>query len=130
MNAMHRWTRCLLCYHLILVAVFLLFGRLLPTTHWTGCLLAFGLPTVQFTWSFTVAFILGPGRKYRRWYWSALLLAFIPLSFVRIACMLAYHFVGVPAALICLAVCLAVLILETYAGILYGVMAHSQCRSR
>lgn len=130
MHTWRRWTNCLLLYHLLLVSLFYLHGRVLPSTHWTGSLLAFGLPTVQFSWCFTVGLLLGSRRKYRRWYWTMLLLSFIPLYFVRGICWLVYAFVGLSAALTCLAVCLAVLFLETYAGLLYGIQAHHRFQQR
>jgi hypothetical protein len=129
MQALRRWIGGLLLYHLVLTSVFLLFGSVLPTTHWSGCLLAFGVPTVQFTWGFTVGLIVGSNRNRRAWYWTSLLLCFIPLWMVRIFCFLAYHFVGLSAAIVCGTVCLAVIVLETYAGILNGIIKHNRCVS-
>src|ERR1041384_8840496 len=99
MNALLRWIKGLLFYHAVLIlAFFVVFNR--PSApNWMGSLVAFGLPTVQFTWSFTVGLVLGPRRQNRPWYWTALLLSFIPLSFVRILWFLAYHFLGLEAAL-------------------------------
>ena len=130
MNARHRWIICLLLYHLIQVTFFLQWDRGVPTTHWLGSLLAFALPTVQYTWSYTVGLILGPSRRYRRWFWTTLLLIFIPLSFARILCWLAYHFLGLPVAMVCGVVLLVVLLAETYSGILYGVQAHCRHQER
>ena len=130
MNARRRWITWLLLYHLLLGTLLLLWGSVLPTTHWTGSLLAFGLPTVQFTWSFTVGLILGPSQKHRRWYWTTLLLSFIPLSFVYVLCWLAYQFLGLSIALLCFSVCLTVLLVETYAGIFYGILAYRRCQDR
>ena len=128
MNALRRWVIGLLIYHAILTTVILLFGSVLPTTHWTGSLVVFGIPTVQFTWSMTIGMILGASRRNRPWYWSALLLSFIPLWFVRIACFLAFHFVGTSAAIFVGMVCGGVLIVETVAGVCCGIEANSNCR--
>ena len=121
MNRIERWTACLLLWHLLVVIVFVrCWGNPTQHPHWMGSLLVFSLPTVQFTWSLTVAMILGANRRRRKLYWSALLLTFIPGYFLYILCMLAYMFLGLKAALLCLAVGLTVLIGETIAGILFG----------
>lgn len=129
MIARNRCIACLILYHLVLGILFLLWGKAVPTTHWSGSLLAFGLPTVQFTWGFTLGMILGPHRKHRRWYWMALLFLPIPLDFVYIVTMLAYHFVGWEIALVCLAIGLTVVLVETVAGIVVGIDARLRFRT-
>lgn len=121
MNAWQRWTVFLVGWHLQVALIFFLWdeGRRMPV--WTGSVLAFSLPTVQFTWSLTMGLLIGPSRKRRSWFWTTLLLSFIPLSFVRILCFLAYHFVGLYAALCCLTFCLAILFIETFMGIYFGL---------
>jgi hypothetical protein len=125
MKALRRWIVWLLLWHLLIVLTYFKWdaGKQMPT--WMGMLIVFSLPTVQFTWSFTVGVILGPYRRRRRLYWSVFLLSFIPLSLVRALCWLAYYFYGLRAALTCLAICLGVLFLETFAGLLYGSLLHN-----
>jgi hypothetical protein len=129
MIARHRWIVCLVLYHLVLGTLFLLWGKAVPTTHWSGCLLAFGLPTVQFTWGVTVGLILGPQRNRRRWYWMSLVFIPAPLSFVYIVTMLAYHFISLYLALVCLVVGLGIIISETVAGVIVGIDAHTRFRT-
>ena len=128
MTARNRWIACLVLYHLILGSVALMWGRSLPTTHLSGCLLAFGLPTVQFTWGLTLGLIIGPSRKLRKWYWGSLLFLPIPLGFTRVATWLAFHFVGFSIAAIVLVACVSVIIIETVAGVMVGVDVHSKLR--
>src|SRR5437016_3234036 len=106
MRALKRWTVGLLTWHLLIVWVYCLWDPRKNLPYWMGMLLVFSLPTVQFTWSFTVGLVLGPYRRLRRLYWSVFFLSFIPLSFVRVVCWLAYHFFGIQTALLCLVVCL------------------------
>jgi hypothetical protein len=129
MIARQRCIACLVLYHLILGTLFLVWGKAVPSTHWSGSLLAFGLPTVQFTWGFTVGLMLGPHRRYRRWWWASLLFSPVPLSFVYIATMLAYHFVGIDLAFLCVVFGLAVIIAETIAGVIVGMDAHTRFRT-
>jgi hypothetical protein len=121
MNRLERWAACLLLWHLLVVVVFFrCWGGSNPYPHWMGSVLVFSLFTVQFTWSFTVALIVGPERRRRKRYWGVLWLSFIPLNFIYMICMLAYRFISGKAALICLGVSLIVLLAETIAGILCG----------
>jgi hypothetical protein len=85
-----------------------------------GSVLVFSLFTVQFSWSLTVALMIGPERRRRKHYWSVLLLSFIPLSAVYGFCMVVYVFLGAEAAVACFLFSLAVLGFEMITGILYG----------
>lgn len=120
----------LLIYHGLLATLFLMWGRVLPTTHWTGSFVAFGLPTIQFTWSYTVGFIVGPSRRLRHLYGVTLLSSLFPLYFLGVMCWITYHFLGLYIAALLLMVCLVGLGMETYAGILFGNEAHSRSRNR
>jgi hypothetical protein len=70
--------------------------------------------------------ILGPARRVRRWYWMSLLFSPVPLWFVYIATMLAYHFVGMSLALTFLIGGLGIVLLETVAGLFVGIGAHTR----
>jgi hypothetical protein len=126
MVARHRWIAFLVLYHLVLVMIFMLPSKGVPTNHWSDILAAFGLPTVQFTWSATVGLILGPSRRVRRWYWMSLLFSPVPLWFVSIITWLAYHFVGIDLACLCLIGGLGIVLLETVAGLFVGIGAHTR----
>jgi len=121
-----RWITWMVAYHLVLGMVFLAWGRTVPTTHWSGSLFVFGLLTVQFTWGLTLGLFVGASRKLRRWYWASLLFAAVPLEFTRMVTWLAFHFVGPAIALLCLVAGVAIIIIETAAGIMVGVDIQSR----
>lgn len=129
MSARHRWIACMVLYHLVLGIVFLMWGRAVPTTHWSGSLFVFGMLTVQFTWGVTLGLILGPSRKLRKWYWASLLFLPVPIGFTRILTWLAFHFVGLSIAAIVLVACVTVIIIETVAGVMVGVDLSSKFRT-
>lgn len=119
MRALGRWIAFLLLWHLLVVCLNLTWDSRGPV--WAGCLLAFSLPTIQFTWSLTTGLCIGPSRSRRKLYWIALLCSFIPLKFICLLAWLLNHFVGPSAAVTAVIIGLFVLAVETFAGIYCGM---------
>jgi hypothetical protein len=130
MNAFPRafWGKLLLWFHLFICIVWLcLFhlgrvGEMPPAWMWH--VLIWSVLGIQFTWGFTVGYIVGPGRKRRPLLWGSLLTIFMPLYFVAFLVRGLIAFLGLPLALVYLFFLVALLACETYGGVLLGARAY------
>ncbi len=121
------WAKALLGLHLFVCCVWLFLIRATEEPPvWMFHVLVWSVLAVQFTWGFTVGFIIGPSRKRRPLLWWSLLTVFMPLYFVGFMLRALVQEMGVMLALIYLAVFSAILACETFGGVLLGAKTHSE----
>ncbi len=120
-RAMRNWSIGLLLLHLFFVIACNMSQGRLHAPVWAGAVAVFCSLMIQFTWSMTVALMLGPNRRYRRRYGLTLLLIYIPMWLVRLMVLIVAHFFGLWQGLLVLFVCLLVLAAETIGGIFVGL---------
>lgn len=129
MRRRHRLVKALLWAHLFVCLIWLyLFRTEAQPPVWMIHVFLWSVLGIQFSWGYTVGLIAGPSRR-RRWLlWFSLLTVFMPLYFVAALFRLLVHFMGLPTALMYLAIFVTVLSCETFCGVLLGVRANAKGR--
>ena len=121
----HGRGRLLLWVHLFVCLVWLHLMRTEQTPPgWMWHVFWWSVLGIQFTWGYTVGLLVGPSRRRRGMLWWSLLTIFMPLYVFSLIFHLIAHFLGLPTALVYLAVFIMILGCETFCGVLLGVKAH------
>jgi hypothetical protein len=125
MTGCDGWGKRLLWLHLFVMVVWLCVLRAtrMPP-EWMLHVVVWSVLIVQFTWGFTVGLAVGPGRRRRAHLWWSLLTVLIPLYVVSFVFRVLVAALGLPMALVYLAVFVTMLACETYCGVLLGARMH------
>jgi hypothetical protein len=134
MNNIRLWGKTLLSVHLFVCCVWLVFFCSIfhdkpdPETlpEWMFHLLFWSALGVQFTWGFSVGFLVGPSRKRRDMLWWSLLTIPYPFWWASQFVKGMYYGSGLIVAVLYMALFAAILTCETYCGVLLGAKAHTE----
>ena len=125
MKKARPWIKLLLWMHLFVCLVWLcLFQMERNPPGWMLHVFVWSILAIQFTWGFTVGLMVGPSRRRRWMLWSSLLTLFMPLYFVSFLFRILVYAVGLPLALLYLAIFVMILASETFCGVLLGAKLH------
>jgi hypothetical protein len=134
MNTVRLVGKALLALHLFVCCVWLVFfscifhGRPDPETlpEWMFHVLFWSALGVQFTWGFSVGFLVGPTRQRRDMLWWSLLTIPYPFWWASQFVKAMYYDSGIIVAALYMALFAAILASETYGGVLLGAKLNSE----
>jgi len=77
MVAYKRWVVFLLGWHLLALIAAMIYDHRTSSPVWAGTIFTMALVMLPYSWSFTVAMLVGAKRTRRKWYCLTLLPGFI-----------------------------------------------------
>ena len=127
MVAYRRWILFLLGWHSLALFAHMIYDHKTASPVWARIICVFAIAMLQYSWSFTVAMLLGPSRARRKWYCLTLLTWFIYYRSLQFIWIIGLIFGGKSLAAAAVGFACFGLLIQSISGILRGNQVRAGC---